>query len=289
MYITRQQDTTRVGSDSMNFARAMYHVGVAVWQFEYDFHPTKRVFIADGYSAVPWHCDFREGLTWGPFYSGLSLFALRSVIPDQLNELLGAQNNLSFHRLVSWAVRLHDQSMAIGQASGDCVATVLNRHIQPRDIPWDRTCLIAVQLAIASPHGDGPPGMLWPTHDLELSDPSFTAVNMLSVQGCLPLQADAVEFHADRSLTQSWMQGVVQATREQMRALDRDPPLDAAMRGKFTRRWWRKSLAGPWKQCRRESATDADGIADRDDTLPLDPHNPSLPVASLPPDADSLK
>ena len=292
MYMMRQQDTTGVRGESANFARAMYHDGVAVWQFEYDFHPTKRVFV-DGDPAGPWYCDFREGRTWGPPYSGRSLFALRSLIPEKLDGLLGAQKNLGFSSLISSAVRLHDQSMAIGQASGACAAVALNRGIQPRDIPFDRNRLMEVQLAIASPHDGGEPSILWPYKDLDSSDPSFTAVNMLSVQGCLPIQADKVDFHASESPTRQWMQSVVQLTREQMHAAvarTLDPPLDAKTKGEFARRWWQTVRAGPWKPYSRSTDTDADGdgIADLDDALPLDPFNARPPIPPLPPDVDGL-
>jgi len=291
MYMMRQQDTTGVRGESANFASAMYHDGIAVWQFEYDFHPTKRVFI-DGDPAGPWYCDFRADRTWGPPYSGRSLFALRSLIPEKLDGLLGAQKNLGFSSLVSSAVRLHDQSMAIGQASGASAAVALNRGIQPRDIPFDRNRLMEVQLAIASPHDGGEPSLLWPYKDLDSSDPSVTAVNMLSVQGCLPIQADEIYFYADHSPSPEWMQSVVQRTREQLQAVkfDFDPPFDAKTRGEFARRWWELVRAGPWKPYTRKTANDADGdgIADRDDGLPLDPLNGRPPIAPLPPDVDGL-
>jgi hypothetical protein len=117
--------------------------------------------------------------------------------------------------------------------------------------------------------------MLWPFRDLQPSDPSFTAVNMLAIQGCLPIAADEVEFHADEPPTPTWMQRVEELTRHQMKETDRHLalPLDASSRGEFARRWWRTVADGPWKAYERKTATDADGdgISDRDDPLPLAP------------------
>jgi hypothetical protein len=256
-----------------------------------DFHPTMRVFV-EGDRSGPWYCEFRKGRTWGPPYSGRSLFALKSLIPEKLDGLLGAQKNLGVSSLISSAVRLHDQSMAIGQASGACAAVALHRNIQPRETPFDRNRLMDVQLAIAGGHDGGEPGMLWPFRDLDSSDPSFTAVNMLSVQGCLPIWADEVNFHAEDSPTTKWMHSVVQQTRERLQVEARriDPPLNAQTKGEFIQRWWELVKAGPWKPYTRVKATDADGggIADQDDALPLDRLNGQLPIPPLPPDKNGL-
>lgn len=283
MYMMRQQDTTGVEGDSANFARAMYHDGVAVWQFEYDFHPTKREFLDRDDPAGPWRCGFRKGRTWGPPYSGRSLFSLRSLIPEKVDGLLAAQKNLGFSSIVSSAVRLHDQSMSIGQASGACAASCLLQNIQPREIPFDRKKLMGLQLAIASTVEGRSPGMLWPFRDLESSHPSFTAVNMLAIQRCLPLHANEVEFHAERAPTEAWMRDVVALTLQQLESpgQELEPPGDSRTRGEFARRWWDRVCGKAWKTYPRKTSIDADGdgVVDRDDALPLDPANGSLPVS----------
>ncbi len=282
MYMMRQQNTTGVGGDSANFAEAMYHDGVAVWQFEYDFHPTKREFLRNGDPAGPWRCGFRKGRTWGPPYSGRSLFPLRSLIPEKRDGLLGAQKNLGFSSIVSAAARLHDTSMAIGRAAGACAAVALGRDVQPRAIPFDRDHLMAVQNAVVRGDDGGVPGMLWPFRDLHPDHPAFAAVNMLAVQRCLPLHADDVEFRAGDPPTPEWIDAVVRSTHEQLSPMQRgfEPPQNAKTRGEFALKWWGMIRDGQWKPYERQSTGDADGddIADRDDALAVDPQNATLPA-----------
>lgn len=134
--------------------------------------------------------------------------------------------------------------------------------------------------------------MLWPFRDLQPSDPSFTAVNMLAAQRCLPLSADEVDFHADKPATQAWMNEVVERTRRQLSATkdEHESPTTAKTRGEFARQWWQIIRKGLWKSYARQSATDADGdgIADRDDALPLDAENAALSIAPVSPSGDGL-
>jgi len=283
MYMMRQQDTTGLEGDSGNFAQAMYHDGVAVWQFEYDFHPTKREFLDNGDPAGPWRCGFRKGREWGPPYSGRSLFALRSLIPEKMDGLIGGQKNLGFSSIVSAAARLHDTSMAIGRASGACAAVALNAEIQPREIPFHRKHLMAVQTAIAGATDNGRPGMLWPFRDLTTDHPAFTAINLLAIQRCLPLKAGDVDFQADEPATQEWITNVVRLTNEQLASpRDFDPPQDAKTRGEFARRWWELVRDKAWKPYQRQADDDADGdgIPDHNDALPLNPSKTTLPIGS---------
>jgi len=91
MYMMRQQDTTPVGPTTETFGRVMYHDGVSAWQFEYDFHMTGRTFLSGEEESTAWQSYFKPGRTWGPPYSGLCLFPLRSLVPETMDGLLGAQ------------------------------------------------------------------------------------------------------------------------------------------------------------------------------------------------------
>ena len=291
MYMMRQQDTTGVGGDARNFARAMYHDSVAAWQFEYDFHPTKREFIDPGNPAGPWRGTFREGRRWGPPYSGLSVFPLRSLVPQKLNGLLAAGKNLGYSSIVSSAVRLHDQSMAIGQSSGAAAAIALHNRVRPRAIPFDRELLAQLQNALCSPLDGGAPACLWPFRDVAPGHPAFHAINLLAAQRCLPLRGDEVNFKPEEPATREWMEAVVKQTLTQReRANPVPPPFDAPTRGEFVRRWHRLTRLLPWKPFPRQTATDADGdgLADRDDALPLDAKNSSLPLHPVPPNENGL-
>ncbi len=291
MYVMRQQDTMGVGDDSTQYAQAMYHDGVAVWQFEYDFHPTKREFLTADAPAGPWRNGFREGRTWGPPYSGRSLFPLRSLIPEQMDGLLGGQKNLGYSSIVSSAVRLHDQSMGIGQAVGACAAHSLLHGVEPREIPFDRNQLMMLQAAICDAVNSGQPGMVWPFRDLEASDPAYTAANMLAVHGCLPLAADDVKFRSKDIATSDWTANVVRLTNQQLTSVQPLPALASEIsRGEFVTQWWDVVQNASWKPYQRLSQHDADGdgVADRDDALPFDSSNVSFPVPSLSADSDGV-
>ena len=138
MAMLRQQWTTGWRGNAVNYADVMPHDGIACWQFEYDFHPTRREFLDAGRTDVPWTTAFRPGRTWGPPYSGRALFPARSVVPERVDGLLGAQKNLGYSSIVSSAVRLHDQSVAIGQGVGALAALSLDEQVAPRAVPEDR-------------------------------------------------------------------------------------------------------------------------------------------------------
>lgn len=293
-YMMRQQDTSGVGGDAKRYARCMYHDSVAAWQFEYDFHPTGRKFIDDGDPAGPWQNYFREGRRWGPPYSGLSVFPLRSLIPRKLDGLLGAQKNLGYSSIVSSAVRLHDQSMAIGQASGAAAALSIRQEVAPRTIPLDRDLLAQLQEAIATAHDGGMPSTIWPYRDVTPTDAAFTAINILAVQGCLPILGDDVEFRADQLPSREWMEAVVTQTHDQLAANANfekvDPPWNAKTRGQFAAQWWRSIRGQPWRPYLRKTENDADGdgIADHEDPLMFNPNSDSLAMPPLSPLADGM-
>jgi len=282
MYMMRQQDTTGVGGDARNYASKMYHDGVACWQFEYDFHPTRRRFLTDDRSG-PWHTAFREGRRWGPPYSGRSLFPLRSLIPLQTNGLLGAQKNLGYSSIVSSAVRLHDQSTAIGQAAGAAAAVALEADVDVRRMPYDTALLAEVWDGLCANSGDAVPSMLWPFRDLSPDHPAFVAVNQLAARRALPLSPRDVNFRPHAVASASWREEVVRRTaRSKELPIDVQAPSGPMTRGEFAHLWWL------FVQDRRErpfellssDADDADddGIQNEDDALPLNATNTSWPV-----------
>ncbi len=289
MYMMRQQDTVGHGHRATNYATAMYHDGVACWQFEYDFHPTKRRFLDAGDSDGPWANEFRAGRTWGPPYSGPCLFPLRSLVPQAIDGLLGAQKNLGYSSIVSSAVRLHDQSMAIGQAVGAVAAIALRQGVQPRAIPYDRGLLSQVWQALCARHDAGVPQTLWPFRDLQPDHSAFEAINLLAIHRCLPLQFHETEFRADEMATERWKQSVVKLSLKTKRIAQPPvtPPGDLT-RGDFAHRWWQVMKQLPDRPYQRQGPGDADGdgIVDRDDALPFDPTPSTWPEYKLPPDQD---
>lgn len=289
MYMMRQQDTTGHGNRATNFATAMYHDGVACWQFEYDFHPTKRRFLDGSNTAGPWANEFREGRTWGPPYSGPSLFPLRSLVPEEIDGLLGAQKNLGYSSIVSSAVRLHDQSMAIGQAAGAVAAVSLMQQVEPREIPYDHALLSDVWQGLCQRLDGGEPQTLWPYQDLDPDHPAFEAINLLAVRRGLPVEFNETAFRADDLATDSWEEAVVELSLGS-KVADHPPapPQGNLTRGEFAVQWWQTINELPDRPFARTHPQDADsdGIADRDDPLLFDASPSSWPKYELPADED---
>ena len=269
MYMMRQQDTMGYGGHATDFATVMYHDSVASWQFEYDFHPTGRKFL-DGDPAGPWHAYFREGRTWGPPYSGRSTFPIRSMIPESVDGLLVAQKNLGYSSIVSSALRLHDQSMAVGQAVGAVAAVSLMAGVKPREIPYDRALISNVQEGVCARLDGGQPATLWPFGDLDPAHPAFVAVNLLGVRGGLPHRPDAVEFRADDPAAADWREAVVAASLA-TKVYTEAPaaPQEEMTRGEFALAWWAviKDLPDVPYARQQEKDADGDGIPDKDDAL----------------------
>ena len=290
-YMMKQQDTMGFGGNARHYASVMYHDAVACWQFEYDFHPTRREFLDNGDPAGPWRAAFREGRTWGPPYSGLSQFPLRSLVPEKVDGLLGCQKNLGYSSIVSSAVRLHDQSMAVGAGVGAVAAVAARHDRQPRELTYDREMLSEVWSGLCSRSDGAVPNTLWPFRDLEPEAPSFEAANLLAVRGGLPVHPRNADFRPDELATPEWKAKAVELTlatkqlpaRSPVSALDRKET-----RGEFAIRLWaavRDLPDQPFERATSDDA-DADGILDRDDALLFNPAESSWPEIALPADAD---
>lgn len=290
-YMMRQQDTSGFGGSARNYASVMYHDAVASWQFEYDFHPTRRVFLGEAPPAGPWICDFRKGRTWGPPYSGLSQFPLRSLVPERIDGLLGGQKNLGYSSIVSSAVRLHDQSMAIGAAAGAAAAVAIRQDCPVRSIPFDRGLMGQVWEGLCSRASGQVPQTLWPYRDLPPEHPSFVAANLLSVRGGMPLGPRDTRFRPGERATAEWKADVVQrslATKQVSPGFAVPGLSDEESRGAFVLRFWQLIRNLPDRPFPRQSDHDADGdgIPDEDDALPFQPDPTSWPAARLPADQD---
>ncbi len=294
MYMMRQQDSLGWRGSSNAFANVMYHDAVAVWQFEYDFHPTKREFLDDGDPAGPWRCVHRPLRDWGAPYTGAATFPMRSLIPVRVDGLLAGQHNLGFSSIVSSAVRLHDQSMAVGQAVGATAAVALNQGVQPRAIPYDVKLLDAVWRGLVKRHGDGgEPGMLWPFRDVDSSHPAYEAIQLLAVRGGLPLGPRDIRFKPNAPATDGWRRRVVELSSAFKRFDDAvHPPAGDMTRGEFAKQWWAVIDDLPDRILPFTDALsskhdrDGDGIPDRDDALPLNQHASTWAGVPLPANRD---
>ncbi len=141
MYMMREQDgRNRDGVTKQDarprFSHVRYPDGLFAWQFHYDFHRTGRTYLTDEGPSGPW-IDYHKPNRHTNFISDRCTFPLRSLIPETMDGLLGAQGNLGFSSIVSAAIRLHDQRIHVGQAAGATAAVSLREGL---DLAWRTKC-----------------------------------------------------------------------------------------------------------------------------------------------------
>ena len=295
MYMMREQDGRNTDGPTKTSAResyasVMYPDAVAAWQFHYDFHRTGRAYLESEGNKGPW-IDFEKPGRHTHFLSDRSVFPLRSLIPESVDGLIGAQKNVGYSSIVSAAIRLHDQCIHIGQAAGALAATCLDADVAPRDVPFNRELLRQLQASLCRRHDDGQPMLLWPYRDLHSDHPDFEAINLLSVRGIIPLNRRQVDFQPDQDAAMSWRLEIAERTSDRL-PLKRTlaVPRQKMSRGQFATLWWKQIKDLPDLPFVRQSPDDADGdgIKDRNDPLPFDSRNGTLPEPVRPPDTDGL-
>lgn len=284
-HIVKEQEVLGVGARS-NYAAAMFPDAVFSWQFELDFHPTARRWLSEDGAEGPWEAGFRGLRRFGAGGTGRAVFPLRSLVPKQIDGLLGAQKNLGYTSIVSSSCRLHDQSMAAGQAAGAVAAVSVSAQVRPADFCFRPSLLARVWDGLLSPH-EGVPVVVWPFADVEPREPGFAAIQHLALRRLLPLTAADVEFLADEPATPEWRDAVLQ------RVIDRGYRRPTAVaqeletRRDFAISLWAKLRQQPEPGLRRAQADDADGdgIPDSADPLPFTSGRVSW---TLPPGHDGL-
>ena len=85
--------------------------------------------------------------------TGRAVFPLRSLVPLRIEGLLGAQKNLGYTSIVGSSCRLHDQSVAIGQAAGAVAAVSLKQNVAPIRIAFDPPLMSLVWDGLLGKHG----------------------------------------------------------------------------------------------------------------------------------------
>lgn len=135
-HVVREQEVVGFGGRS-NYATTMFPDAVFSWQFEMDFHPTKRQWTTDGLENGPWEAAFRGNRRFGRGGTGRCVFPLRSFVPKDVKGLLGAQKNLGYTSIVGSSCRLHDQSIHAGQACGAVAAVSLRNGTDPDELAFD--------------------------------------------------------------------------------------------------------------------------------------------------------
>lgn len=207
-HVVKEQEVVGFGARS-NYSSVMYPDAVFCWQFELDFHPTRRKWTTDQGEAGPWEASFRGNRRFGRSGTGRAVFPLRSLLPVSVKGLIGAQKNLGYTSIVSSSCRLHDQSIHAGQAAGAVAAVSLKRG----EAPGTTNHLPAIWSALLD-SSRGTPMAIWPFADVDSLDPDFATIQQLALRRVLGLKASETEFLPDQSASQEWVDRVVAAVDE---------------------------------------------------------------------------
>ncbi|EAQ81349.1 FAD-dependent oxidoreductase [Blastopirellula marina] len=269
LHMIKEQEVVGAGAQS-NYAQTMFADGVFSWQFELDFHPTARKWLSSEGAAGPWDATFRGQRKFGVGGTGLSIFPLRSFVPQEMDGLLGAQKNLGYTSIVSSSCRLHDQSMAAGQACGAVAAVSLLKDVSPREMWRDPQYLAEVWTGLLT-QKDAAAVVIWPFNDVDPYDDGFVAIQQLAVRRLFPLAPHETSFRPDAPAEAEWVAEVVKHIQSQ----GYDCAVNAIMPTKTRREaaiaLWKAIQSQPIPAYERQSPDDADGdgIADANDALPF--------------------
>jgi hypothetical protein len=314
LYMLREQDI-RATTREPKWAKVMVPDAVFGFQFNIDFHPTRRKFLSNDDPAGPWQYVHTPNRNWHTD-TDRAMFPLRGLVPVERDGLLGAGKNIGVSSVVQSALRLHGQMMMVGQASGTLAWMALRDGVEPRAIAVDFGKVRELQQRLV--RGCGGPGvLLWPWQDLLPDDAWFEAANMLAVRGIWRADAESVEFAPERIVsTAELAAALTRLGRALIEPKEWSPPADASTPGLATwgtldawltalglpadkglakqkdqplmRRecvrflWAALQQAGEWQPGTPAYLTpshdaDGDGIADLDDALPFNHNNDNLP------------
>lgn len=188
----------RAESREPKWARVLPMDSVLGFQFNIDFHPTRRRFLEGG-NEGPWHYVQTPSRGWHTD-TDRAVFPLRGLVPVKMNGLLGAGKNIGVSSVVQSALRLHNQMMLVGQAGGTLAWMSLRDQVQPRQLAGSLARVRELQACLVRGHG-GPGVLLWPWQDLQPEDESFEAANLLAVRRIWLPDRDSVRFQPERPVT----------------------------------------------------------------------------------------
>ena len=314
LYMLHEQDI-RAATRDPKWAKVMVPDAVFGFQFNIDFHPTRRKFLDDGNPAGPWRYIHTPTRNWHTD-TDRAMFPLRGLVPVERDGLLGAGKNIGVSSVVQSALRLHGQMMLVGQASGMLAALSLRDGIEPRAVAADFGKVRELQQRLV--RGAGGPGvLLWPYHDLAPDEVHFEAANLLTVRGIWQPDADSLDFAPWKVVTQPELAGALTRLNRALAApkpwtppaglpreaeakwgklhewltalglpaskflvQQKDSPLTRSEAVRYL--WAALQQAGEWQASTPTYLTpahdsDGDGIADLDDALPFDQNNDNLP------------
>lgn len=197
LYVLREQDV-RTELEKPLWAKTMVPDGVFGYQFNMDFHPTRRKFVNDDRSQ-PWQGRHVGTRNWSA-HTDRAMFPLRGLVPIKIDGLLGASKNIGVTSMVQSSLRLHGQMMHVGTAAGTVAGLALRYGVQPRDIAASTKRVREAQLHLVRGAG-GPGTLLWPWHDVSPEEEHFEAANILTVAGIWRADKDNVFFLPDQIVT----------------------------------------------------------------------------------------
>ena len=197
----------RAATREPKWAKRMPGDTVFGFQFNIDFHPTRRKFLTEDRNG-PWQYIHTESRGWHTD-TDRAMFPLRGLVPVEMDGLLGAGKNVGVSSVVQSALRLHGQMMLCGQASATVAAMCLRDSVEPRAIAADAARVRAIQRTLAQGK-DGPGVLLWPYHDLPPDHPAFVAANLFSVAGIWRADADSVFFQPEKMLADGEWAAVIE-------------------------------------------------------------------------------
>ncbi len=270
-HIIKESEVLGFG-DRSNYATAMFPDTVFSWQFELDFHPTKRAWTTDEGDTGPWEAAFRGKRRFGRGGTGRCVFPLRAFVPKDMQGLLGAQKNLGYTSIVSSSCRLHDQATHAGQASGAVAAVCVQNDIDALDIVFDQEKLADVWRGMLEPP-TGAPLAIWPFADVDPFDADFATIQHLALRRLLPMGPADTAFHPDQPASAKWIADLTNTIRN---AGYEPPPLvvtKTEKRRSIANRVWKSIQTQPAPKRSRVTKMDADGdgLPDTDDALLFTP------------------
>lgn len=222
-----ETDIRAVSREPM-WAKVMPTDSILGFQFNIDFHPTRRKFLTEDRNG-PWQYIQTPSRGWHTD-TDRTVFPLRGLIPAEMNGLLGAGKNIGVSSVVQSALRLHNQMMLVGQASGTLAWMSLRDGKQPRETAGTLQRVREVQQVLVRGHG-GPGVLIWPWQDLGTDDLHFEAANLLTVRGIWVPDRDRVSFQPAKPVTRRELAGAL-ARLHRATGLAKDWPLTSMI--KFT-------------------------------------------------------
>lgn len=209
LYMLREQDVRDVDGNQC-WARSMVADGAFGFQFNIDFHPTKRIFHNNDPAGV-WTLVHTPQRNWSTD-TDRAMLPLRSMVPVETEGLIVAGKNLGLSSIVQSAVRLHGHGMLAGQAAAAFSVVTLRANVSPQTAALDPQFVRLTQGLLIdpidafalkqNPQAPRRPGVLiWPYQDLQPSDPWFSAANRAAIAGIYVADPASPDFGAEKAVT----------------------------------------------------------------------------------------